>query len=138
MKLDIQLFGGRGATSSNTYGLNSRLSGDELLDAQDLINELKSVGAKIDKNGYVTLYHQTTNENAKNIREQGYMIANEDYVYFSTSKGAEQSIGRGNTKLEFKIPVEKLQLDDVFSDNADVKIALNEKKRLDVKKYIRK
>ena len=137
MKLDIQLFGGRGASSS-TYGLNSRLGGDALLDAQDLADELKSVGAKIDKNGYVTLYHQTTNENAKNIREQGYMTANEDYVYFSTSKGAEQSAGRGNTKLEFKIPVEKLQLDDIFSDNADVKIPLRGNKRLDIKKYIRK
>lgn len=138
MKLDIQMFGGRGATSSSNDALSKRISGNDLLDAQDLIDELKSVGAKIDKNGYVTLYHQTTNENAKSIREQGYMVANEDYVYFSTSKGAEQSIGRGNTKLEFKIPVEKLQLDDVFSDNADVKIALNGRKKLDIKKYIRK
>lgn len=135
MKLNIQLFGGRGASSS---GLSGRLSGDALLDAQDLIAELKGVGANVDNKGYVTLYHQTTAENAKAIKESGYMTANEDYVYFSTSKVAEQSLGRGNTKLQFKIPVEKLELDDIFSDNADVKIALRGSKRLDIKKYIRR
>lgn len=46
------------------------------------------------------------------------MIAKEPYVYFSTSKGASQSDGRGNTKLEFKIPAEKLILDNIFDDNA--------------------
>ena len=137
MKIDIQLFGGRGASSGND-SLSSRLSGDDLLDAQDLIEELKSVGANVDKNGYVTLYHQTSNENAKSIREQGYMTANEDYVYFSTSKNAEQSVGRGEAKLKFKIPVEKLQLDDIFSDNADVKIPLRGNKKLDIKKYLKK
>ena len=137
MKLNIQLFGSRGATSGSN-GLSSRLSGDALLDAQDLAKELLSVGAKIDKNGYATVYHQTTNENAKKIMNSGYMMAKEDYVYFSTSKNAQQSVGRGTTKLEFKIPVEKLQLDDLFSDNADVKIPLKGNKKLDISKYIRR
>ena len=121
---------------NSSFSLEQRVSGDGLLDAQDLIEEIKSVGAKVDKNGYVTLYHQTTNENADKIKQSGKMFAKEPYVYFSTSESASQSDGRGNTKLEFKIPAEKLILDDIFDDNADVKIKLNSNKELDVSDYI--
>ena len=122
--------------NNSSFSLEQRVSGNELLDAQDLIEEIKSVGAKVDKNGYVTLYHQTTSENAEKIKQSGKMFAKEPYVYFSTSENASQSDGRGNTKLEFKIPVEKLELDDIFNDNADVKIKLNGSKELDVSNYI--
>lgn len=121
---------------NSSFSLEQRVSGDTLLDAQDFIDEVKSVGAEVDENGYVTVYHQTSNENADKIRQSGKMIANEDYVYFSTSKNASQSEGRGQTKLEFKIPAEKLILDDIFSDNADVKIKLNGNKELDISDYI--
>lgn len=121
---------------NSSFSLEQRVSGDELLDAQDLIEEVKSVGAKVDKNGYVTLYHQTTTENANKIKQSGKMIAKEPYVYFSTSKSASQSDGRGTTKLEFKIPAEKLILDDIFADNADVKVRLNSNKELDVSNYM--
>lgn len=121
---------------NSSFSLEQRVSGNELLDAQDLIEEIKSVGAIVDKNGYVTLYHQTTSENAEKIKQSGKMFAKEPYVYFSTSENASQSDGRGNTKLKFKIPVEKLELDDIFNDNADVKIKLNGSKELDVSNYI--
>ena len=123
---------------NNTLKLEDRVSGDELLDAQDLINELSDVGANVDDNGYVTVYHATTPKNAQEIIKSGKMTANEPAVFFSTSKNAQQSEGRGNTTLEFKIPVEKLQLDDIFSDNADVKIPLNNylKDTLDVSNYL--
>ena len=117
--------------------LSQRVSGDKLLDAQDLINEIKSVGAKVDNNGYVTLYHQTTKENAKQIKNSGILKSNgEDYVYFSTSETAQQAEGRGTEKLEFRIPAEKLLLDDIFDDNADLKIALNGKKQIDISDYL--
>lgn len=48
--------------------MEQRVFGDELLDAQDLIEKIKSVGANVDKNGYVTLYRQTTNENVDKIK----------------------------------------------------------------------
>ncbi len=121
---------------NSSFSLEQRVTGDELLDAQDLIEEIKSVGANVDKNGYVTLYHQTTNENADKIKQSGKMIAKEPYVYFSTSKGASQSDGRGNTKLEFKMPAEKLILDDIFDDNADVKVKLDNNKELDISSYL--
>lgn len=116
--------------------LEERVSGDALLDAQDFIDEVKSVGANVDKNGYITVYHQTTNENAEKIKQTGKMSAKEPYVYFSTSKDASQSDGRGQAKLEFKIPAEKLLLDDIFSDNADVKVSLKGSKELDVSDYL--
>lgn len=122
--------------SNSSFSLEQRVSGDNLIDAQDLIEEIKSVGAKVDKNGYVTVYHQTSSENAKKIRETGKMISKENDIFFSTSKNASQSDGRGQVKLEFKIPAEKLMLDDIFSDNADVKISLNGQKSLDVSRYI--
>lgn len=121
---------------NSSFSLEQRVSGDKLLDTQDLIEEIKTVGAKVDKNGYVTLYHQTTNENADKIKQSGKMFAKEPYVYFSTSKGASQSDGRGNTKLEFKIPAEKLILDDIFDDNADVKVKLDSSKELDISNYL--
>ena len=117
--------------------LEKRVSGDALLDAQDFIDEVKNVGANVDENGYVTVYHQTTNENAEKIKQTGKMSAKEPYVYFSTSQNAQQSEGRGTSKLEFKIPAEKLLLDDIFSDNADVKIPLkNVNDLLDVNDYL--
>lgn len=125
-----------GELDNSSFSLEQRISGDELLDVQDLIEEIKSVGAKVDKNGYVTLYHQTTAENADKIKQSGKMFAKEPYVYFSTSENASQAEGRGYTKLEFKIPAEKLILDDIFDDNADVKVKLNGNKELDVSKYI--
>lgn len=77
--------------NNSSFSLEQRVSGDKLLDTQDLIEEIKTVGAKVDKNGYVTLYHQTTNENADKIRQTGKMFAKEPYVYFSTSENASQS-----------------------------------------------
>lgn len=117
--------------------LEERVNGDILLDAQDLIDEVKSVGANVDENGYITVYHVTTPENAKSIKTSGKMKANEPAVFFSTSKNAQQGEGRGGTVLEFKIPAEKLLLDDLFSDNADVKIPLKNKNEiLDVSNYL--
>lgn len=121
---------------NKTLTLEDRVSGNELLDAQDLIQELKDANAEVDKNGYVIVYHQTSEGNAKKIQQSGKMISKERDVFFSTSKEAQQASGRGQVKLKFKIPVEKLLLDDIFSDNADVKIHLNGKESLDVSNYL--
>lgn len=116
--------------------LENRVSGDALLNAQDLINEVKNVGAKIDDNGYITVYHQTTPENAQKILDSGKMTSNEQGVFFSTSENASQAEGRGDVKLEFKIPAENLEIDDLFSNNADVKIPLNGQSEIDVSNYL--
>ena len=125
------------SSSFNLQKLEERVSGDDLLDAQDFIEEVKSVGAEVDENGYVTVYHQTTSESANKIKQSGKMSAKEDGIFFSTSKNAQQSEGRGTEKIKFKIPAEILQLDDIFDDNADVKIPLkNRNEIIDVSQYI--
>ena len=90
------------------------MSGDELLDAQDLIEVVKEKGGEVDKNGYITLYHRTSEENAEKIRSTGYMKGKEDGLFFSTAKEGYAS-GYGDTVVELSIPAEKLILDDIFA-----------------------
>lgn len=125
-------------TDKVSFSLNERLSGDELENTIDFINEIKEVGAKVDDNGYVKVYHQTSQENANKILKTGKMSGKEYGIFFSTSRNAQQSEGRGNVKLEFNIPAEKLILDDIFSDNADVKLESKPNQLVDVSDYIDK
>lgn len=130
--------GGRSSSSSlSSGGLASRLSGDALLDAQDMVDELRANGALADADGYVTLYHRTSNQAAQQIRNTGIMTAREDGLFFSTSKNG-QAEGFGDTILEFSIPVERLQIDDVFGDEAHVRIPLPSRNtRTNVSQYLR-
>lgn len=116
--------------------LESRVSGDELLDAKDNIDLIKDVGGDVDSNGYVTLYHRTSNENAERIRKSGNMSAKEDGVFFSTSKSGYNK-DYGDDVVELKVPVEKLQLDDIFDNEAHFRIPLKSREStLDVSGYI--
>ena len=129
---------GGSSQTSNAQPLEKRLSGDALLDAQDMVDELRSNGADIDENGYVTLYHRTNAQAADIIEKTGTMSAKEDGVFFSTAQNG-QAEGFGNTILEFKIPVEKLQIDDEFGDEAHVRIPLsNRNAKLDIKEYLKR
>lgn len=131
------LYKGINENNANSKTLEERVKGDELLDAQDFIEEVKSVGAKVDDKGYVTVYHVTTPESAEKIKSSGKMFGKENGLFFSTSKNAQQAAGRGGETLEFKIPAEKLLLDDIFSDNADVKIPLSKaNEEIDISKYL--
>lgn len=126
----------RYSLSDNEIPLEQRLSGDALLDAQDLMDEISNV-AEISPNGYVTLYHRTTEENANKIRESGKMSAKEDGIFFSTKEFGDNSVGYGGSAVKVKVPVEKLVLDDIFSDEAHLKIPLkNRNAVLDVSSYL--
>ena len=118
--------------------LEDRLSGDRLEDAKDMIAELKANEAEIDDNGYVHLYHHTKKDAYDSIMNSGKMTAKEDGVFFTTKRDG-QAEGFGDEILEFDIPVEKLQIDDEFGDEAHVRIPLaNRNAILDVSSYIRK
>lgn len=54
---------------NNRTNLENRVSGDALFDAQDLIEEIKEVGAKVDDNGYYYLVDINDNRNIKFCRE---------------------------------------------------------------------
>lgn len=118
--------------------LAKRLSGDALNDALDLADTLRGVGADIDDNGYVSLYHRTSPEAAKRIYDTGEMVTKEPGrgLYWSTNRGADSSQGYGDSVVTAKVPLEKLQLDDIFDNNADVVLSTDNKGSLDVSKYL--
>lgn len=116
--------------------LESRVTGDELLNAQDLIEELRAVGADIDENGYVTVYHRTDHASEENIKSSHVMVAKEDGLFFSTVENG-QNEGYGDSIVKLSIPVEKLVLDDIFSDEAHLRYPLeNGIRQLDISDYL--
>lgn len=92
-------------------------------DEQDLADELIDNGAQVNADGTVTLYHFTTTTGAERIRSTGTMRGAEDGVFF-TSKGDDDAQGgnRGSGRVKLRIPLGKLQLDDLFGDEAHVRI----------------
>ena len=116
--------------------LESRVTGDELLNAQDLIEELRAVGADIDEDGYVTVYHRTDHASEENIKSSHVMVAKEDGLFFSTVENG-QNEGYGDSVVKLSIPVEKLVLDDIFSDEAHLRYPLeNGIRQLDISDYL--
>lgn len=116
--------------------LDQRLSGDALLDAEDLISEIEDV-ADIDSNGYVTVYHRTTEDNAKRIMVTRKMSAKEDGIFFSTQMDGANSTGYGKGVVKLRVPIEKFVLDDIFDDEAHLRIPLkNRRDVLDISEYI--
>ena len=91
------------------------ITGDALLDANDLAKEILDVGGEITKDGKVRVFHATTPENAEEINRTGQMFGKEDKIYFSTKRDGEIK-GYGNAIVEAEIPIEKLQANDLFTD----------------------
>ena len=121
---------------SNDEKIENRLSGDDLLNAYDTIEEIRNVGGRVDENGYAYVYHNTSKDNAENIRKTGVMSAKEDGIFVST-KPDGQSAGYGNETVSLKIPVEKLVLDDMFYDELHFRIPLkNKNDTLNVSNYL--
>lgn len=108
---------------STNKKLQDRVTGDRLLDAQDLIDEVKSVGGEVDENGYIHVFHRTSKEAADRIRSTNRMIAKEDGLFFST-KPDGQIVGYGDEVVDFWIPAERLVLDDIFSNEAHLRLPL--------------
>ena len=107
--------------------VNKKAKGTGLLDekSKDLLEEFSlSGGAKIDNVGNVTLYHRTNKQAADKIKETGEMIGKEDRLYFSTKPDGAIK-GYGEELVEVKIPINKLDLEDVFSDEIHVTLSSN-------------
>ena len=94
--------------------IENRLSGDDLLNAYDTIEEIRNVSGRVDENGYAYVYHNTSKENADNIRKTGVMSGKEDGIFVST-KPDGQAAGYGNEtvalmNLRRKLKAESLSL----------------------------
>ena len=109
-------------TSKGSIGtaVKSRgVKGDNYLNSMDLYDDLVDKGAEINKDGFVTLYHRTTPENAQKIVKTGVMVGKEDRLFFGTLPEG-QIDGYGEAVVKVKIPIEKLELNDIFTNEAHV------------------
>ena len=117
----------RNEVQSLPAALSARgVKGDDLLNAQDLAEDLRGVGAKIDDNGMVTVFHRTSAENAQQIQKTGQMRAKEPDIFFSTSRDSEYGSGFGDSVVEAQIPLEQLRLDDIFP-GTDASVSIHAK-----------
>lgn len=92
-------------------------------DLQDLASELLDNGAQITPDGRVRVFHRTSQAAADGIRKTGVMSGKEDGLFFSTKRDG-QNTDYGDAVVELYIPLDKLQLDDVFGDEAHVRVPL--------------
>jgi hypothetical protein len=111
------------------------ISGDNLLDQEDKIDELVDVGANIDNQGNITLYHRTSTDIANKIKATGKMSGKEDNLFFSTTpKGQAEGFGEGLVVM--KIPIEKIAIDDIFGDEAHISYSVKPNTITDMSKYL--
>ena len=107
------------------------IKGDDLLNASDLAAEIIAVGGKITDDAKAVLYHGTTKQSADNIRSTGKMYGKEDGLFFSTKRDGIV-LDYGKSIVEVKIPLEKLILDDIFDDEAHLRMPVKQFKYTDV------
>jgi len=89
-------------------------------DIADLAEEIKANKGEI-VNGKAILYHFTTPEAKKQIEETGMMYGKEDGIFFSTRPDG-QAKGYGTAIIKVRVPLNQLELDDVFGDEAHLRI----------------
>ena len=91
--------------------------GEAYLNAVDLADDIVRYGGEITDDAKAILYHATTFENAQNIIRSGKMYGRENALYFSTRADGE-ILGYGDSVIRAEIPLEKLQLNDIFESEA--------------------
>lgn len=103
-------------SKKQTAALRDRgVAGDAFLNAEDLAKEILLVGGIITEDGKAVLYHGTTAEAAAKIKESGKMVGKEPNLFFSTKKDG-LILDYGKSVVEVQIPLEKLELNDIFDD----------------------
>jgi uncharacterized protein (UPF0333 family) len=94
-----------------TYYKNWRYNRMTIEDLKDLQEDFT---IETNKNN-VILYHATTEENAKQIINSQSMYGKENGLFFSNIPNGE-IIGYGNAIVKVEIPINKIELDDQFSE----------------------
>ena len=113
----------------------------------DLLKHLLSVGAEIDYNGNVTLYHGTSEEIKNEIEKTKKMIGRfKGGLFFATSPSlivkewAKFRSKENPAIIKFKIPIEKLKIDETALETENelhVRIPIKKSGGIvDIEKYI--
>ena len=109
---------------------------EDLEQIEYLIEDLKEEGAKVDENGYVTVYHNLSKYNKKPFEKTGELGGGSNGIIFSTKKDGKIK-GYGEKVLEFKIPIEKFVWACSFKNEILLKIPFKSSyKKINVKKYL--
>jgi len=117
--------------------IEERLSDDRLLNAQDLISDVKNVGGEVDEYGNITVYHRTKSKAmADAFRKDGVMQAKEDGLFFSTNPNGSNNYGYGDEIVKLHIPAENLVIDDVFGDELSLRMPLGRNRMANVSGYL--
>lgn len=117
------------------FGLLGDAGGYISRKAKDLIDEISEF-SDVDSDGFVSVFHRTSKENADKIRESGIFTPKEDGIFFSTKRGGANSDGYGDEVIELKIPADKLELDDIFDGEAHLRLPAKANKPNDVSEFI--
>jgi hypothetical protein len=102
--------------------------------ADDLLSEIEDF-SQVDAAGLVTVFHRTSKENAEKIRQSGQMTPKENGLFFSTNRDG-QAEGFGDEIIEFKIPADQLELDDLFDAEAHLRIPAKANQPNDVSQFL--
>ena len=117
--------------------LKDRISDEEDLEqVKYLIEDLQEEGAKVDEDGYVTVYHNLSKYNKKSFEKTGELGGGSNGIIFSTKKDGKIK-GYGDKILTFKIPIEKFIWAGSFKNEVLLKIPFKSSyKKINVKKYL--
>lgn len=117
--------------------LRNRISDEEDLEQIEyLIEDLKEVGAKIDEEGYITVYHNISKYNQKSFEKTGELGGGSNGIIFSTKKDGKIK-PYGDKVLTFKIPIEKFIWAGTYKNEVLLKIPFKSSyKKINVKRYL--
>jgi len=102
----------------------------------DWIEDLLSTGGKLNPDNTLTVYHATNKKAADLIRKTKKMTGKEPDLFFSSSPSGEIS-GYGDEIIKLNIPANKLNIDDIFDNEAHFSLPLKKAgDYLDVSKWI--
>lgn len=85
----------------------------------------------------INVWHRTSPESAKSIRDSGKFTPKEDGIFFTDKIDGPASLGYGDDAVEFSIPEARLQIDDEFPDGErHFRFPAKQGKEIDISDFI--
>lgn len=124
------------SVSNNSFSLSDQNVNNQA--NREVLNELDAQGIPYtaDNDGNITLYHRTSQEAANEILRTGKMKTSEDGLFFSTAREGSNNTGYGDAVVELKVPAGKLEVNDLFGDEASMRLPTGNSREVDVSEYL--